>query len=852
MFAGAAFTDQADIAVDADVVNTLVSLGVIEGYTDGSFRPDDTVTRAEMAKMIYTVRTGRSDASAYNDDATTFTDIGDHWARGYIKYCNSMGIIAGHSATRFAPDDTVTTQEAAKMLLVTLGYNADTAGLVGAGWGTKTNALADENGLLTDVNNGTTQGLPRQYAAQLIYNAINAHTVVYRDGAYTNWSANGTEQLPTIGERYMGLIRTNVTVDGDSKSISSLKDGQMRVTVAEDGNEAGTNGSQRTITYTVSDIESLVGMTVDVLWKESNDRDGLDKDDTIYGMYEDGSTETVIATSDDIDTADSGEIEINGTDYDVATIADGTTVVVYNQGGYADVKTASGTSAESIFEGLKAQNGDTIKFILNDEGEVTKAYVTQTKLGTVTAVSSSKVTISGLGTIEIDGNSVYSDVAKDDVVTYAKYYNTTLADAYVVVEKAEVVSGEVTSYKGAESVTVDGDVYKIYNKANMPGSVAGESGITAFDSDIVGETVDLYLVNGYVGAAVQTTESATNYSVVIDKNDGVAGSTMNPLKVEVLSAADEKSTLVVSDKGDIDLDYGDIITYTMSGDEAKVTKEVDWTDSKAASTASFYNDTAKTLEGTVTSADCVLFVQTTSNSFGNGAEFKAYNIRNLKDIDGASKSYIRVVDDSKVVAALINLGATPSGSTSDVVYGIVTEDVGYVKIDDTGYNQYKIWAGEEYTVNIEDGASNDTLAEGTIYGFAPSADDLYDDNTDFASVSKSDLSSVTVDGSTYKADVVWVDSYDESEQLLTYFESAGSQDSDGVYPGATKVTKAVADDVVITYVDVDNDAAGDEVGVETGRWAQTGYADAIIIMDDDGVITHIIVESSGEGNVYDA
>ena len=53
MFAGAAFTDQSDIAVDSDVVDTMTALGVIEGYLDGSFRPDDTVTRGEMAKMIY-------------------------------------------------------------------------------------------------------------------------------------------------------------------------------------------------------------------------------------------------------------------------------------------------------------------------------------------------------------------------------------------------------------------------------------------------------------------------------------------------------------------------------------------------------------------------------------------------------------------------------------------------------------------------------------------------------------------------------------------------------------------------------------------------------------------------------
>ena len=81
MFAGAAFTDSADIKVDTEVVDTLVSLGVVNGYDDGSFKPNGTVTRAEMAKMIYVLRTGNSDASAYNDDKTSFTDIGSHCSR---------------------------------------------------------------------------------------------------------------------------------------------------------------------------------------------------------------------------------------------------------------------------------------------------------------------------------------------------------------------------------------------------------------------------------------------------------------------------------------------------------------------------------------------------------------------------------------------------------------------------------------------------------------------------------------------------------------------------------------------------------------------------------------------------
>ena len=65
MFAGAAFTDSADIKVDADVVDTLVSLGIVEGFEDGSFQPNGTVTRAQMAKMIYVLRTGNSESRIF-------------------------------------------------------------------------------------------------------------------------------------------------------------------------------------------------------------------------------------------------------------------------------------------------------------------------------------------------------------------------------------------------------------------------------------------------------------------------------------------------------------------------------------------------------------------------------------------------------------------------------------------------------------------------------------------------------------------------------------------------------------------------------------------------------------------
>ena len=90
MFAGAAFTDQADIKA-TDAVNMLSSLGVITGYTDGSYQPNKVVTRAEMAKMIFVVRNNKIDDSAYQSNYSKLTDISNHWAKGYIKFCESQG-----------------------------------------------------------------------------------------------------------------------------------------------------------------------------------------------------------------------------------------------------------------------------------------------------------------------------------------------------------------------------------------------------------------------------------------------------------------------------------------------------------------------------------------------------------------------------------------------------------------------------------------------------------------------------------------------------------------------------------------------------------------------------------------
>ena len=98
------------------------------------------------------------------------------------------------------------------MLLVTIGYNAEKAGLVGSNWASKTNALADENGLLEDVNTSFTSACPRQYAAQLIYNTVFAPTVVWRDDAYQHTNVLDKDNQTCRRKRNMNLVKETAGV----------------------------------------------------------------------------------------------------------------------------------------------------------------------------------------------------------------------------------------------------------------------------------------------------------------------------------------------------------------------------------------------------------------------------------------------------------------------------------------------------------------------------------------------------------------------------------------------------------------------------------------------------------------
>ncbi len=102
-----------------NAVTTLASMNIITGYSDGTYRPDSLVSRAEMATiLIKTV-----DKINYeNVVGVPFEDVRAHWAESYITLAYSLGAINGRSDASFAPNGKVTHVEAVAMLLRSMGY----------------------------------------------------------------------------------------------------------------------------------------------------------------------------------------------------------------------------------------------------------------------------------------------------------------------------------------------------------------------------------------------------------------------------------------------------------------------------------------------------------------------------------------------------------------------------------------------------------------------------------------------------------------------------------------------------------------------------------------------------------
>ena len=177
------FTDDSKLNYK-EAVDVISALDVVDGYADGSFNPQATLTRGAAAKIICNMILGPTTASALAADAAPFKDVpADSTFAGYIAFCSKEGIISGYADGTFKPGNSLTGYAFMKMLLGALGYDADVEGYTGANWSInvakRALAIGLDDGLVADFDG--IKPVTREEAALYAFNTLTATMVEYKN-----------------------------------------------------------------------------------------------------------------------------------------------------------------------------------------------------------------------------------------------------------------------------------------------------------------------------------------------------------------------------------------------------------------------------------------------------------------------------------------------------------------------------------------------------------------------------------------------------------------------------------------------------------------------------------------------
>ena len=193
------FTDDEDQNYD-EAIAVISEIGVVDGYPDGSFKPQGTLTRGAAAKIICNLILGPTTAGELHADTAPYKDVPtSNTFSGYIAYCAKEKIISGYADGTFRPSAGLTGYAFMKMLLGALGYDAENEGYTGANWSINVAKQAIGIGLnnsLVDEFNGVDQ-VTREEAALYAFNTLKATMVDYDQKSTT--TSNGVDVVISQG-----------------------------------------------------------------------------------------------------------------------------------------------------------------------------------------------------------------------------------------------------------------------------------------------------------------------------------------------------------------------------------------------------------------------------------------------------------------------------------------------------------------------------------------------------------------------------------------------------------------------------------------------------------------------------
>ncbi len=136
--------------------------GVINGYDDGTYKPDNNINRAEFTKIMM----GSTFDSSQLTGSSCFTDVGSDWFAPYVCAAKNMGILGGYPDGSFKPANNINLAEALKIIWEATGLEIPDNG---GEWYQKYFDISDQIGLLNTINRDPGHYLTRGEMAELVY-----------------------------------------------------------------------------------------------------------------------------------------------------------------------------------------------------------------------------------------------------------------------------------------------------------------------------------------------------------------------------------------------------------------------------------------------------------------------------------------------------------------------------------------------------------------------------------------------------------------------------------------------------------------------------------------------------------
>ena len=771
-----------------EAIAVMQLLKVMTGDDKGNFNPAKAVTRNEMAVIMCKLLDLNTKDYA---GSCPFTDV-PAWAEPYVAACYANKIVSGTSATTYGGDQTVTTAQAALMVLKALGYFQYAADF-GEDWMVSTVKQASKISLFDGLTSNANAALTRNDVAQMALNALEADVVDTDGNGGTTIKGEGFE-ITTGSAKYAKVENTKFDYRKDVKA-------------SEDK------------------VQQLVEKLFDKDVTKESENDKLGRPATKW-TYKDGKT-------NDVSVADKADAVYAGKDFDKDVIKDltdddKTIVASYYNGAKID-----DTTAREYYTKLYKTKGITVE-LYDDDDKITvvilEAYAAQIKdIKTDDDDKVTKVDVevfeasygikdsSFVLTIDADDDEDAYDIVKgykeDDV--FALYLkpawdakDANMDKVVLAAEDVEAVEGKVTAKSADKTyngwIKIDGTKYDFANEYSQvaisvkdEGTYYIHNGYVLHSDKDANKSDDEYLFVVRKGADSDTFGAKTYYAEVVF-TDGTSKT------VELDISDKDFNDLAKSPKGaysftyDKDDDNYELTAKATTGEKANIEK----------------GKTAVGKSNTANGKTVYVAIDTKDNKgekFDSAKVYTGYkSVADLKD----GTMYV-VAESGKAAKIVFVLDAEDSVSNDNLIY-ISGSSVSKLISDDD--------LGDYYTYNaIVDGKIVEIMAAKAL---GTKLDGLYDSAT------------VNSDGVYTKLTAKDVDYY------IAVGEFGKAKDEVVKIDGKSF---AYADDVVLYVIDEDGDIT---VGsIDRNYTNSSDYTIKVMYtMNDDDEIDAIYVKKATTKN----